>query len=86
VLRRDSLPAPDLGFSFFPDYWSQGYAQESARAVMDHARQSLDIGRILAITTQDNEASMRLLGKLGFRFDRMVTMGAEELRLFVSEP
>jgi hypothetical protein len=29
---------------------------------------------------------LRLLGKLGFRFDRMVTMGAEELRLFVSEP
>ena len=86
VLRRDSLPDPDIGFSFFPDYWSNGYAQESARAVMDHARQSLDIGRILAITTQDNEPSMRLLGKLGFRFDRMVTMGAEELRLFVSEP
>ncbi|HKX99726.1 MAG TPA: GNAT family N-acetyltransferase [Steroidobacteraceae bacterium] len=85
VLRRDSLPDPDLGFSFFPDYWSQGYAQESARAVIDHARRSLDIGRILAITTPDNEPSMRLLGKLGFRFDRMVTMGAEELRLFVSE-
>jgi RimJ/RimL family protein N-acetyltransferase len=86
VLRRDSLPDPDIGFSFFPEYWSQGYAHESARAVMDHARQSLDIGRILAITTQDNGPSMRLLGKLGFRFDRMVTMGAEELRLFVSEP
>jgi len=27
-----------------------------------------------------------LLGKLGFHFDRLVTMGAEELRLFVSEP
>ena len=86
VLKRDSLPDPDIGFSFFPDCWSQGYAHESARAVMDHARQALDIGRILAITTQDNEPSMRLLGKLGFRFDRMVTMGAEELRLFVSEP
>jgi hypothetical protein len=29
---------------------------------------------------------MRLLGKLGFRFDRPVTMGTEELRLFVSDP
>ena len=86
VLRRDSLPDPDIGFSFFPEYWSQGYALESARAVMEHARGSLDVGRILAITTQDNEPSMRLLGKLGFHFDRLVTMGAEELRLFVSEP
>jgi hypothetical protein len=29
---------------------------------------------------------MRLLGRLGFRFDRMVSLGSEELRLFVSEP
>jgi hypothetical protein len=29
---------------------------------------------------------MRLLGKLGFRFDRMIAMGAEELRLFVNAP
>jgi RimJ/RimL family protein N-acetyltransferase len=86
LLKRDSLPDPDIGFSFFPEYWSQGYALESARAVMDHARGTLRVGRILAITTKDNESSMRLLGKLGFRPGGMVTMGPEELRLFVSEP
>jgi len=86
VLKRDTLPDPDIGFSFFPEYWSQGYALESARAVMRHARETLGQGRILAITTQDNEPSMRLLGKLGFRFDRVMPMGAEQLRLFVSEP
>jgi ribosomal-protein-alanine N-acetyltransferase len=86
LLRRDSLPDPDIGFSFFPEYGSQGYALESARAVIAHAREVIGIGRILAITTPDNEPSMRLLGKLGFRFDRPVTMGTEELRLFVSDP
>ena len=86
VLKRDSLPDPDLGFSFFPEYWSQGYALEAARGVMRHARTMLGLGRILAITTVDNEPSIRLLGKLGFRFDRMVSQGDEELRLFVSEP
>ncbi len=86
VLRRDTLPDPDIGFSFFPEYWSQGYALESAREVMRHARETLRLGRILAITTVENEPSMRLLGKLGFRFDRMVSLGSEELRLFVSDP
>lgn len=86
VLKRDALPDPDLGFSFFPEYWSQGYALESARAVMRHAREALGLGRIVAITTPDNEPSIRLLGKLGFRFDRMVTLGGEELRHFVCEP
>jgi ribosomal-protein-alanine N-acetyltransferase len=86
VLKRDSLPDPDIGFTFFPAYWSQGYALESARAVMAHARDALGLGRILAITTKDNEPSIRLLGKIGFRFDRLVQMGEEELRLFVSDP
>jgi RimJ/RimL family protein N-acetyltransferase len=86
VLKRDTLPDPDIGFSFFPEYWSQGYALESARAVMGHARDVLQLGRILAITTTDNEPSMRLLGRLGFRFDRLFSLGNEELRLFVSDP
>ncbi len=86
VLQRDSLPDPDIGFSFFPAHWSQGYAFESAQAVMQHARHALGLGRILAITTPDNEPSKRLLGKLGFRFDKLVRMGGEELRLFVSDP
>jgi ribosomal-protein-alanine N-acetyltransferase len=86
LLKRDTLPDADIGFSFFPAYWSQGYAIESARAVMRHARDALGIGRILAITTKDNESSMRLLARLGFRFDRMIAMGAEELRLYVGDP
>ena len=86
VLRRDTLPDPDIGFSFLPEYWSQGYALESASAVLEHAREALRLGRILAITTKDNGPSMRLLAKLGFRFDRMIAFGNEALRLFVSEP
>jgi RimJ/RimL family protein N-acetyltransferase len=86
VLKRDTLPEPDIGFSFFPEYWSQGYALESARGVLRHARETLGLGRILAITTRDNEPSMRLLARLGFRFDRMIAFDSEELRLFVSDP
>ena len=88
VLKRDTLPDPDLGFSFLPAYWSKGYALEAATAVMRHARNVLHLGRILAITTQDNGPSMRLLGKLGFRFDCMTRLGDDvtELRLFNSDP
>jgi RimJ/RimL family protein N-acetyltransferase len=86
VLKRDALPEPDIGFSFLPEYWSQGYALESASEVMRHARETLGLGRILAITSRDNGPSMRLLGKLGFRFERMIAFGDEELRLFASDP
>lgn len=88
VLKRDTLPDPDLGFSLLPEYWSKGYAHEAAGAVMQQVRTRLGLGRILAITSIDNDPSIRLLGKLGFHFERMIRLGddASELRLFASEP
>jgi RimJ/RimL family protein N-acetyltransferase len=88
VLKRDTLPEPDLGFSLLPAWWSKGYAYEAASGVMQHARGPLRLGRILAITSVDNESSIKLLGKLGFRFERMIRLGDDpsELRLFASEP
>lgn len=88
VLRRDTLPEPDLGFSMLPAYWSKGYAVEAAAAALEHARKAAGVGRVLAITNVDNDPSIRLLGKLGFRFEKLVRLGddATELRLFVSEP
>ena len=88
LLKRDTLPEPDLGFSLLPPWWSKGYAHEAASAVMRHARGTLGVGRILAITSVDNESSIRLLGKLGFQFEQMIRLGEDttELRLFASEP
>ena len=88
VLKRDTLPEPDLGFSLLPAYWSKGYAYEAASAVMQQARGPLGLGRILAITSVDNDPSISLLGKLEFRFERMIRLGedTEELQLFFSEP
>jgi RimJ/RimL family protein N-acetyltransferase len=87
LLKRDTLPEPDIGFAFLPDYWNQGYAFEAAAAVMNHARANLGVENVLAITSPDNEASAKLLGKIGLRFDRLVKLAedAEEVKLFTSD-
>jgi RimJ/RimL family protein N-acetyltransferase len=87
LIKRDSLPAADIGFAFLPEFWNQGYAYESAAAVMRHARDVLRLDRILAITTPDNEPSGRLLGKIGLRFDRLIRLSeeADEVKLFATE-
>ena len=72
VLQRDTLPAPDLGFAFLPAYWHKGYAHEAATAVLHDARTRLHLPRLLAITNTDNHASIQLLQKLGFLFDRVI--------------
>jgi RimJ/RimL family protein N-acetyltransferase len=86
LLKRDELDDIDLGFAFLPAYWSQGYAAEAARAVLDHAREALGVARVVAIVSPGNDASIRLLGRLGFTFERMVRLhaGDAELRLFAS--
>jgi len=86
ILKRDTLAAPDIGFAFLPAYRNKGYAFESAAAVIAYARNTLGLTRILAITSPDNEASGRLLKKIGLRFERLVTLSedANEVKLFSS--
>jgi RimJ/RimL family protein N-acetyltransferase len=86
LVKRDSLPEPDIGFAFLPEYWSQGYAFESAAAVMNHARDTLQLKRILAITSPDNDRSARLLGRIGLEFDRVIKLSGDgdEVKLFSS--
>ena len=84
LVKRDALPDADIGFAFLPAYWSKGYALESAAAVMNYAREVLGLPRIVAITSLDNEASAKLLEKIGLRFERLIKLSedAEEVKLF----
>ena len=84
LLKRDSLSHVDIGFAFLPEFWNKGYAFESASAVMDYGKDVLKLTRIIAITNKDNDASAKLLEKLGLRFDRLIRLSNEqdETRLF----
>jgi RimJ/RimL family protein N-acetyltransferase len=88
LYQRDYLPAPDVGFAFLPPFTGQGYASEATAATLAHGRTTLGMPRILAITTPANTASVKLLSKLGLRFEKMIAAptGTEELRLFTTEP
>ncbi|RPI13637.1 MAG: N-acetyltransferase [Lysobacterales bacterium] len=73
LVRRPFLEAPDIGFAFLPAYWSQGYAEESARAVMEWAP-TFGLTRVLGVVLPTNEPSVRLLRKLGLEYERDVVM------------
>ena len=87
LVKRDTLPDADIGFAFLKRYWNEGYAFESAVAVMKYAREQLAIKRILAITTPNNVASGKVLNKIGLRFDRVIklTVDSPEVKLFTTE-
>jgi RimJ/RimL family protein N-acetyltransferase len=87
LVKRDYLDDPDVGFAFLPRFWLQGYARESAAAVKEYAFGVLGVPRVVAITSTDNTGSMRVLERIGLRFDRMITPPGreEQLRFFTTD-
>lgn len=85
LVKRDSLEDVDVGFAFLPQFWSRGYAYESASAVLRYGREVIGLDRIVAVVDPANQSSIRLLEKVGLRYDRMVRLsdGEEESKLFV---
>lgn len=87
LLKRDVLDDVDIGYALLPEFWSQGYALESASAVISYAREKLGLKRVVAVTNPDNRNSIRLLEKMGFKYERMVQLsdGAPEIQLLAVE-
>ena len=85
LAKRDFLDDVDIGYAFLPQYGGQGYALEAAWGVMAHAAQ-LGLRRIVATVRPGNSASIRLLEKLGLRFERTIEAPdtAHELQLFAT--
>lgn len=87
LIKRDVLDDVDVGYAFLPQYRSSGYAIESVVAVQRYAFDVVGLARLAAVVNDDNERSIRLLEKIGMRYERMVRLAAdaEEIRLYVSE-
>ena len=87
LVKRHGIDDVDIGFAFLPAFWSRGYASEAAAAVLDYARSTLGLSRIVGLVTPRNGASIRVLEKLGLRFEKLIRLPGEdhELQLFASD-
>ena len=81
LIKRDALEDVDIGYAFLPEYWSRGYAVEAAIAVKEYARTVIGLKRLVAITDPENQASIRVLEKIGLRFERMVRLSEDDIEL-----
>jgi [ribosomal protein S5]-alanine N-acetyltransferase len=87
LLRRDSHPDVEIGFALLPQARRQGLALEAAAATLSWGFNALGLKRIVAITAPDNARSIRILERIGLRFERMAQFSADGTpsRLFVVE-
>ncbi len=87
LIKRDGLEDVDIGYALLPRFWSKGYAVEAAQAVKEYARDVIGLSRLVAIVDPANEASIRVLEKIGLRYEKMIRLSADdiELKLFEAE-
>ncbi|MEP5765688.1 MAG: GNAT family N-acetyltransferase [Halieaceae bacterium] len=67
LVKRDFLKDVDVGYAFLPVGRGAGYATEATAAVVAFARERFALGRLAAIVSPANAASIRVLERLGFR-------------------
>jgi RimJ/RimL family protein N-acetyltransferase len=86
LVKREGLDHPDIGFAFLERFRGNGYATEAAAAILAHGRDLLGLAPLLAITALDNKGSIRVLEKIGLRFDRIVRLpnAERDSRLFTT--
>ena len=85
LVNRDSLVDVDLGYAFLPQFGGRGYALEAAGFVLDEARDRFGLKRVVAIVSEENGPSIRLLERSGFTFEKMIRLSEEdddEIRLY----
>lgn len=87
LIRRESLDDVDIGFAFLPQYRGQGYATEAAAAVLEYGVKSIGLKRIVAIVSAANHRSIRILERIGLRYERMLRLPDEneEIPLYAYE-
>lgn len=57
----------EVGYQLHPSYWGRGYAQEALRAALAYGFDALELNRVEADIDPRNQASCRLVERVGFR-------------------
>jgi RimJ/RimL family protein N-acetyltransferase len=78
LLYREYLDVSDVGFALLPEYRGLGYAHEAASAVLVYGHKTLGIDKIVGLTSITNHASIKVLKKLGMKFEKIVNMSTND--------
>jgi [ribosomal protein S5]-alanine N-acetyltransferase len=83
-IQRDNLDHPDIGFAFLPLFSNKGYAYEASNVVLNKLIEEKSLSHILATTIPENISSIKLLEKLGLRFEKEIEVDHQKLFLYAA--
>ena len=59
----------DFGYRYSKDSWGKGLGFEAGKEVLEYGFSELGIEKVLGLTAEQNYGSIRILEKLGFKFE-----------------
>lgn len=78
LVKRKSLQDFDIGFALLSQHEGNGYAFESASALLRLAKNTFKLSRIAAICTPDNHSSIKLIEKLEFHLEPSILLDSNQ--------
>jgi RimJ/RimL family protein N-acetyltransferase len=81
----EGTTAIEVGYHVRAALQGLGYATEAAAACRDHARDVLDVNRLIAITNPDNVPSQRVAENIGLAYERDAISGSgQPVRIYAT--
>ena len=69
----------EISYQFLPIWWGRGYGAEVVEKIIHYAFEELKLSKVVAETQIANDASCRLLEKVGMKLERTINrFGAEQ--------
>ena len=85
LYKRPGLNHADIGFALLPQWERKGYGLESSKALLDRAFKELGFKKLAGITNLENQASQKLLTRLGLKSIGSTILPGEEEELLLFE-
>ncbi len=82
LIKRDNKKDIDLGFALLPNFMGYGYTTEIGKVLIEYAKNSLNLNKLVAFTLPENTASIKVLTKLGFNYAENYIENNETLALY----
>jgi RimJ/RimL family protein N-acetyltransferase len=85
IIKREVFDVADVGYAVDEKFYGKGFAQEATRGVLGFARETLGFSRVGAMTDPKNSASINVLIKCGFSFERLTPYLDKEVNFYLCD-
>lgn len=81
----EDMKEVDLGYRLAFDHWGKGLATEACQPILEYGFKELNLKKIIALVLPENKASIRVLEKLGFVFEKFIITEGEEAAYYIKQ-